>query len=86
MTAKCGSKAAQEKYHEDADLISCYRNAVVLLLFAARRGGFRRFRATEVLAMRKQYYTKKAYTEGLPRQNVYAFLSFDQSSRRLIIS
>jgi len=28
-------KAAQEKYHEDADMISYYNNAVVLLLFAA---------------------------------------------------
>lgn len=27
-------KAAQEKYHEDADMISYYNNAVVLLLFA----------------------------------------------------
>ncbi len=27
-------KAAQEKYHEDADMISYYNNAVVLILFA----------------------------------------------------
>ena len=37
-------KAAQEKYHEDADMISYYNNAVVLLLFggsAAMAGHFR---------------------------------------------
>ena len=37
-------KRAQEKYHEDADMISYYNNAVVLLLFAgscALQGGFR---------------------------------------------
>ncbi len=37
-------KAAQEKYHEDADMISYYNNAVVLLLFAgsaALHGEFR---------------------------------------------
>ena len=28
-------KAAQDKYHEDADMISYYNNAVVLILFAA---------------------------------------------------
>ena len=37
-------KAAQEKYHEDADMISYYNNAVVLILFgcsAALHGEFR---------------------------------------------
>ena len=37
-------KTAQEKYHEDADMISYYNNAVVLFLFAgsaALRGDFR---------------------------------------------
>ena len=37
-------KAAQEKYHEDADMISYYNNAVVLILFgcsAAVHGEFR---------------------------------------------
>ena len=36
-------KAAQEKYHEDADMISYYNNAVVLILFgtsAALHGDF----------------------------------------------
>ncbi|MBQ8075336.1 MAG: DMT family transporter [Oscillospiraceae bacterium] len=39
-------KAAQEKYHEDADMISYYNNAVVLLLFgtsAGLTGAFRDF-------------------------------------------
>ena len=31
-------KAAQEKYHEDADMISYYNNAVVLLLFGTSAG------------------------------------------------
>lgn len=39
-------KSAQEKYHEDADMISYYNNAVVLLLFgtsAGITGAFREF-------------------------------------------
>ena len=31
-------KRAQEKYHEDADMISCYNNFVVLLLFGISAG------------------------------------------------
>lgn len=44
-------KSAQEKYHEDADMISYYNNFVVLLLFAASAaatGGLRDFSAPAV--------------------------------------
>ena len=37
-------KAAQERYHEDADMISYYNNAVVLLLFAGSAALFGDFR------------------------------------------
>ena len=41
-------KSAQEKYHEDADMISYYNNAVVLLLFGGSAAAAGHFRAESV--------------------------------------
>ena len=41
-------KSAQEKYHEDADMISYYNNAVVLLLFGGSAAVAGHFRAESV--------------------------------------
>ena len=41
-------KAAQEKYHEDADMISYYNNAVVLLLFGCSAAAAGHFKAESV--------------------------------------
>ena len=41
-------KSAQEKYHEDADMISYYNNAVVLLLFGCSAAAAGHFKAESV--------------------------------------
>ena len=41
-------KSAQEKYHEDADMISYYNNAVVLLLFGCSAAAVGHFKAESV--------------------------------------
>ena len=64
-------KAAQEKYHEDADMISYYNNFVVLLLFgssAAMAGHFQ----PEILSTGKSFWWLVALG-GLAQTGIYFF-------------
>ncbi len=65
-------KSAQEKYHEDADMISYYNNFVVLLLFgisAATAGHFR----TDVLSHTGASFWALAALGGLAQTGIYFF-------------
>lgn len=63
-------KAAQEKYHEDADMISYYNNAVVLILFAGSAALSGDFHLPETLS---RGFWPLVVLGGLAQTGIYFF-------------
>lgn len=64
-------KAAQEKYHEDADMISYYNNFVVLLLFTVSAVASSQFKSTPFVSVPGFWWL--AALGGLAQAGIYFF-------------